>query len=78
MQLDPQVRSGNHLFGLNSASGSVMLEDSFVDCLWCIGCLMKIGTVEQSHLPGTIVPAAVVDIWQLGSQADILGIRKPP
>lgn len=63
---------------LNSVSGSAMLEGSFVDCLWYVGCLMKIGTVEQSHLPGTIVPAAAVDIWQLGSQADILGIRKAP
>lgn len=50
-----------------------MLESSFLDCLRY---LMKTGTVEQSWLPVTIVPAAAADRWQLGSQAGIPGVRK--
>lgn len=42
-----------------------------------IGCLIKIGLVEWSHLPVTIIPSAAVDIWLSASHPGILGIRKP-
>lgn len=42
-----------------------------------VGCLIKIGLVEWSHLPAAIVPAAAVDVWLSAPHPGIPGIRKP-